>query len=165
MAETKIYIKDAVDARLREEAMKRFGYGRGSISNAVEEAIVQWLMKEDKIRLSIDKIVEKARGDREAVAVIIFGSYARREQSYRDVDIAVLIKDANKASEELSQYIDVIGFDGGGLFDVSIVNSLPTDIQSRIFNEGTIVYLKDKDFLYDYTASLIMKVADQVAIM
>jgi hypothetical protein len=46
MAETKIYIDDNVDKKLREEAMARFGYGRGSISSAVEEAIVQWLRRD-----------------------------------------------------------------------------------------------------------------------
>jgi hypothetical protein len=36
MAETKIYIPDSLDAQRREAAMRKFGYGRGSISRAVE---------------------------------------------------------------------------------------------------------------------------------
>lgn len=50
MAETKIYIADDIDMKLRELAMERFGYGRGSISSAVEEAIVQWLNKQYAIK-------------------------------------------------------------------------------------------------------------------
>ena len=57
MAETKIYIADEVDSQLRENAMKRFGYAKGSISKAVEEAVVQWLMKIDKINGKINTII------------------------------------------------------------------------------------------------------------
>jgi len=35
--DTKIYINDKLAERWRELAMKRFGYGRGSISKAAEE--------------------------------------------------------------------------------------------------------------------------------
>ena len=39
MAETKAYLPDSLYAQLRGFAMKRFGYGRGSISRAVETAV------------------------------------------------------------------------------------------------------------------------------
>ncbi len=154
MAETKIYIADEVDARLREAAMERFGYRRGSISSAVEEAVMQWLEKQHAIKDGIRKIAEMAEKDRHVIAILLFGSYARGEKGYRDIDIAILIDNEARPFDELNKYSTT----GNGIkFDVSILNDLPVNIQKRVLNEAKVVYLRDKDKLYDYS----LKVAEE----
>ena len=45
MRELKIYLSDQLNERFRRIAMETFGYGRGSISKAAEEAVMQWCEK------------------------------------------------------------------------------------------------------------------------
>lgn len=151
MAETKIYIADDIDAKLRELAMERFGYGRGSISNAVEEAIVQWLNTQNEIKDRIRNLVEAAGKDSHVIAILLFGSYARREKGYRDIDIAILIDDGIKSFDELNKYSAIGDY---AKFDISILNDLPMSVQRRVLNEARIIYLKDKDRLYDYSIQI-----------
>ena len=154
MAETKIYIDDKVDGALREIAMKRFGYGRGSISKAVEEAVVQWLRMQDNINSKISRIVEAAKSNEKVVAVILFGSYARKEADYKDVDIAVLLEDGSDSFVELNR-LDVIGAYEDRMFDIAVLNDVPLEIKRRILNEGIVVYTKDSSALYNYSIKVI----------
>ncbi len=43
MGEIRGRVADGTEMRFRELAMKRFGYGRGSLSKALEEAIRFWI--------------------------------------------------------------------------------------------------------------------------
>jgi hypothetical protein len=42
MAELKIYLSDILSEKFRRIAMSVFGYGRGSLSRAAEEALTKW---------------------------------------------------------------------------------------------------------------------------
>jgi hypothetical protein len=42
MAELKIYLSDRLNERFRRIAMRVYGYGRGSLSRAAEEALTKW---------------------------------------------------------------------------------------------------------------------------
>jgi hypothetical protein len=42
MAEIKVYIPDEVNERFRKAAMFSFGYGKGALSNAAEQAFDAW---------------------------------------------------------------------------------------------------------------------------
>ncbi|MFQ5951226.1 MAG: hypothetical protein ACE5KH_03980 [Candidatus Geothermarchaeales archaeon] len=44
MGSIRFQISDELESRFRERAMRRFGYGRGSLSRAAEEAILRWLI-------------------------------------------------------------------------------------------------------------------------
>lgn len=45
----KIYINDELERRFRKASMETYGYGRGSISKAAEEAIRRWLHENEKL--------------------------------------------------------------------------------------------------------------------
>ncbi|MCL4383654.1 MAG: nucleotidyltransferase domain-containing protein [Candidatus Marsarchaeota archaeon] len=154
MAETKIYIADEVDAKLRALAMERFGYGRGSISSAVEEAIIQWLNTQHAIKNKIQGIIKIAEKDRHVIAILLFGSYARREKNYRDIDIAILIDNEIKSFDELNKYSTI---EDDIKFDISILNDLPLNVQTRVLNEAKIIFLNDKNKLYDYSIQIAEK--------
>ena len=42
MAELKIYLSDSLNEKFRRMAMSVYGYGRGSLSKAAEEALTKW---------------------------------------------------------------------------------------------------------------------------
>ncbi|MDH5439303.1 MAG: hypothetical protein OEY31_01700 [Candidatus Bathyarchaeota archaeon] len=44
MAGLRFQVKEELEKRFREAAMRRFGYRKGSLSRAAEEAIHQWLI-------------------------------------------------------------------------------------------------------------------------
>ncbi len=43
MGAIKVYISDELERRFREAAMRLYGYGRGSLSIAAENAFKEWL--------------------------------------------------------------------------------------------------------------------------
>ncbi len=44
----RVQINPEVEEKFREAAMKRFGYGKGALSKAAEEAILRWLSTSGK---------------------------------------------------------------------------------------------------------------------
>jgi len=42
MAELKIYLSESLNEKFRRIAMRVYGYGRGSLSKAAEEAFTEW---------------------------------------------------------------------------------------------------------------------------
>ncbi len=56
MGEMKIKIPDELEKKFREMAMKSFGYSKGSISQAAQKAIVDWIMTYIEIEVKEDPI-------------------------------------------------------------------------------------------------------------
>lgn len=151
MAETKIYIPDAVDAQLREAAMKRFGYGRGSISKAVETAIIQWLAGEGAVKEAIEVVTDKAGKDKNVIAVLLFGSYARKDSAFEDVDVALVVKDSDKTDIlAYSRAIEDMGIAHKISIDFVELNRMPIATQSDILDEALVLYVRNKDELFNY---------------
>jgi len=55
MAGIKVYVSDEVEEKFRRLAMMVYGYGRGSISKAAEEAFSLWMLRYEAMleRISI----------------------------------------------------------------------------------------------------------------
>jgi len=49
MAGIKVYISDDVEQRFRKTAMAVYGYGRGALSKAAEEAFNRWSSEVEKV--------------------------------------------------------------------------------------------------------------------
>ncbi len=52
----------------------------------------------------MQKLVELAGKDRHVIAILLFGSYARKEKGYRDIDIAILVDNEVEQFDELKIY-------------------------------------------------------------
>ena len=52
----KVVVEDSVEAQFRKTAMDRFGYAKGSLSQAAEQAFSQWSRYENEIKKEIDAI-------------------------------------------------------------------------------------------------------------
>lgn len=94
----------------------------------------------------IQKLVKKAGADRDILAVILYGSYARGE-GYRDIDVCLVIdpsreKKINLAKKGL-EYIRT--FD----LDIHTYSELPLYMQIRVLREGKVLLCKDEDALYE----------------
>jgi hypothetical protein len=48
MVELKIYLSNILNQRFRRAAMNAYGYGRGSLSKAAEEALTKWCIEHDE---------------------------------------------------------------------------------------------------------------------
>jgi len=51
----RVQIDAKLERKFRETAMKRFGYGKGSLSRAAEEAIVSWISAFEREHLSFEE--------------------------------------------------------------------------------------------------------------
>ena len=65
MLELKIYLSEELNKRFRRVAMNIYGYGRGSLSKAAEEAFARWCSEHDPSSSSlVAATVAKVGGDR-----------------------------------------------------------------------------------------------------
>ena len=162
MAQMKSYISDHIDKELRKQAMLRFGYGRGAISKAVEEALTQWLKKELSINDAIQRIIEYGKEDKSVIAIMLFGSYARKEPGFNDVDIGFLVKNAEEF--DILKYINLLEGESANLLQITVINGFPEWTQVHIIDEGTLLQVNDGNELYEYTSKLIYGFSDNIHI-
>ena len=57
MAELKVYLPEGLNEKFRRIAMSVYGYGRGSLSKAAEEALTRWCSEHDRSHV-LDKAGE-----------------------------------------------------------------------------------------------------------
>ena len=61
MGNIKISLEDEILKKFREEAMKKFGYMKGSLSVAAREAILSWLKSVKKSTKEIEEFKESLK--------------------------------------------------------------------------------------------------------
>ncbi len=54
IAGIKVYVSDDVEKRFRQLAMAVYGYGKGSISKAAEEAFLLWALRYESVLKEAD---------------------------------------------------------------------------------------------------------------
>ncbi len=97
----------------------------------------------------INSIIEKAKKDKHAIAVALFGSSVNGKG--RDIDICIFL-DKKYSNLEMSRkrlgYLD-------GDIDVQIFQQLPVYIRSDIIKKGKILFCKNTDLLYGFAFDTI----------
>src|SRR3989344_5929645 len=98
----------------------------------------------------LDRLTRKAKKDKDILAIILFGSYARNE-IFRDIDACLVLKNdkadiGEKRLEYLSSFPDL---------DIQVFQGLPLYIKARILKEGKIIFCKDRNKLYDIAIKTI----------
>lgn len=155
--EAKIYINDKLAEKWRELAMKRFGYGRGSISKAAEEALSMWVENEEIIIVTLEKLKKIASKEKQVLALLLFGSYARKEP-YHDTDITVIVQNKSNKLKILSLFESSVP--ETPKFDFSIFNDMPINMKSRVLSECVLIYEKQGFDLKNLSSELIQKWSD-----
>ena len=121
-------------------------------------------------------IVNKAKKDKDVLAVAVFGSYVRQEK-HRDIDICLILQekrtDADQRREaskrtgvktrnnlEMSkkklEYMKI----AGNRIDIQVFQQLPLYIRHRVLKEGKIIFCKNKGKLYDVAIGFIKEYED-----
>ncbi|TRZ54960.1 nucleotidyltransferase domain-containing protein [archaeon] len=104
-----------------------------------------------------DDIINKAGKDENILAVIVFGSFARKEK-YSDIDICLVLK---RKMEPLKMSKIKLGYmKDFPSFDIQIFQQLPLYIRIRILKEGKILFCSNMDMLYDMAFSTIKEFGD-----
>ena len=98
-------------------------------------------------------VKEVVKKDKEVIAVLVFGSFARGE-SYRDIDICIVL-DKKYAKLHMSRkklkYSSLLP----SKYDVSIFQQLPLYIRMRVLKDGKVLLSKNEDLLYNIAFSTI----------
>ncbi len=109
---------------------------------------------------TIDSLIEYSKYDADILAVMLFGSLARDENSKdSDIDICLVLKPTNytalilsqKKLQYLKEFSDI---------DVQIYQQVPLYIRKRILKEGKILYCADEDTLYNVAFKTIQEFED-----
>jgi predicted nucleotidyltransferase len=100
--------------------------------------------------IEVDKLLGQACRDADVLAVLLFGSMARGEQTaHSDIDICLVLTPPNTPDENtclLRKRMEYLAqFD----LDVQIFQALPFYIRSRVLKVGQVPFVRDEDLLYD----------------
>jgi len=95
----------------------------------------------------LERLLSKAREDSNILAVLVFGSTARDEQTAAsDVDVCLLLQPRKYDSLALSR--KKLAYLQGNDLDVHVFQQLPLYIRRRVLKEGKILFARDLDALY-----------------
>lgn len=104
-----------------------------------------------------DSLVKKAKRDGNILAVIVFGSFARKE-TYSDIDVCLVLRQKMEPLKMSKIKLDYMkGFPS---FDIQIFQQLPPYIRIRVLKEGKVVFCKNMDLLYDMAFAAIRDFED-----
>jgi predicted nucleotidyltransferase len=112
------------------------------------ESVVSRIDKEEQARL--EKLLAKARQDEEVLAVFLFGSVVREEQTHlSDIDICLLLVPISKSFEPTILSRKRLDYLKDFPFDIQIFQQLPLYIRRRVLKEGRILFVRDEALLYE----------------
>jgi len=105
------------------------------------------------VKKALRKISEKAKNDKDVLALMLFGSYARNEK-FSDVDVCVILKPrkcnplflSKKRLEYLAAFPNL---------DIQIFQQLPLYVKMKILKDGKTIFCRNEDLLYDLSFSTI----------
>lgn len=107
----------------------------------------------------IDRLLERASQDEQILAVMLFGSHARREQlDISDMDICLVLAPGNYEAVQLSR--KKLEYLTGSDLDFHVYQQLPLYIRVRVLKEGKVVYCRDEDQLYAVAFKTIEEFGD-----
>lgn len=99
-----------------------------------------------------------ARKDKEVLAVVVFGSFARKEKKPADVDVCIVLARKQKPLEMSKIRLKYLA--GFPSLDIQIFQQLPLYIKTRVFGEGKVIFCRNLDLLYDLAANTAREFED-----
>lgn len=97
---------------------------------------------------TVARLVETAKGDRDVLAVILFGSEARGEaRAGSDIDVCLVLEDMriDTLGQSQKRIVYLASFD----LDIQVFQKLPLHLRVRALREGKVLFCRDEDKLYD----------------
>ncbi|MEM7815750.1 MAG: nucleotidyltransferase domain-containing protein [Candidatus Aenigmatarchaeota archaeon] len=93
----------------------------------------------------LGRLISRVKKDKDILAVILFGSYARGER-HRDIDICLVL---NRKLKKTAMSRKRVVYMSESDFDLHIFQQIPIYIRVRVLKEGKIIFCRDIDALYD----------------
>ncbi len=98
-------------------------------------------------RRQLQRLLSTAQDDPDILAVILFGSTARGEQtSASDVDVCLVLQPC--AYDPLARSRKRLTYLKQGDLDVHLFQQLPLYVRRRVLREGKVLFERDTDALY-----------------
>jgi len=98
----------------------------------------------------IERLLIKARQDSDVLAVLLFGSAARRElYSRSDIDVCLVLVPQTKPYERASLSLKRLEYLTHFDLDVHVFQHLPIYIRRRVLKEGRALFVRDEFLLYE----------------
>ena len=104
-------------------------------------------------------LLDRAKKDPRVLAVLLFGSMARKQlHDGSDTDVCLVLVKTLYSSLQLSkiklEYLQDFNL------DVQIFQQLPLYIRKRVLRDGEVLYSRDMDSLYEVALSFISEYGD-----
>lgn len=119
------------------------------------------LMDATKEGAAIEKLLTKAREDAAVLAVLLFGSAVRREQTpLSDIDICLVLAPQPTPFEPAELSRKRLDYLKDFPLDVQIFQQLPLYIRTRVLREGQILFVREETLLYELAFRTIQAFED-----
>ncbi len=101
-----------------------------------------------KRKRELERLLDRARNDRDVLAVMLFGSAARGDlHPGSDLDVCLVLPPRGWTPEELAR--KRLSYVGAFDLDVHVFQALPLYVRHRVLKEGRVLLVKDEDALYE----------------
>lgn len=99
----------------------------------------------------LERLLIKARQDTDVLAVLLFGSAARRQEKtpLSDIDICLVLVPQTKPYERASLSRKRLEYLTHFDLDVHVFQHLPIYIRRRVLKEGRALFVRDEVLLYE----------------
>jgi hypothetical protein len=97
----------------------------------------------------VERLIEKVKRDETVLAVVLFGSRARGEEtSASDVDLCLILPPGRDSKiEQTNVGMAYLGYNDERL-GIHVFQQLPLYIRRRVLKEGKVLFCRDLDALY-----------------
>lgn len=109
----------------------------------------------------LGKIKKSLKTEKNVLFAYVYGSFARGEPDYSDIDIAVFLKKIPKNSADYEAKLgQKLGRQTKKPVEVRIMNSMPLLLKSRVFREGKTVFSRNKRARVSFETELMGQYLD-----
>ena len=98
----------------------------------------------------LEELLTRARQDEDVLAVLLFGSVIREEQTpLSDIDLCLVLVPKHTPIEPIAFSHKRLYYLKNFTFDIQIFQQLPLYVRRRILKEGRILFVRDEALLYE----------------
>ena len=107
----------------------------------------------------VSEVIKRARKDGQVLALILFGSQARGEDTaVSDLDLCLVLSPAPYTPLELSE--KKLEYLAKFSPDIHIFQQLPLYMKQRVLRDGNVLFCRDEDSLYELAFAVIREYSD-----
>jgi uncharacterized protein len=103
-----------------------------------------------KYRQILEEMLARVRLDEDVLAVFLFGSVARKEQTpLSDMDMCLVLMPQSTPFEPLALSRKRLDYLNQPFLDIQIFQQLPLYVRRRILKEGQTLFVRNETLLYE----------------